>query len=83
METKLSYMGDDQASVKTADSKIQMSFPCWQYSMYIFHILLGEIGTWIYGEKTADAPSLSASWTQFYTALLSADFNQYPLVLLH
>lgn len=36
METKFSYMGNDQASVKTADTKIQMSFPCWLYCMYIF-----------------------------------------------
>ena len=83
METKLSYMADDQASVKTADTKFQMSFPCWQYSMCIFHtLLLGESSPRDCTERgQQQKASLSFSWTLFYAPFAFADFNLYSFAV--
>lgn len=47
LETRVNYEDShpyvhDQTPIKPLDTKAGVSFPCWQYSTWIFHVLLLE-----------------------------------------
>lgn len=65
-------MGDDQASVKLPEHQDSNELPL----LAIFHVYFSHIAGRnrylnLWEKDSFDAPSLSASWTQFYTALPS------------
>lgn len=87
LKTEIHHVGGqlcicDRAPIKTLDTKVQVSFPGWQYSVHVSYINTRKVSLDSLRRRQWKLHIWNFSWTPPHVLPL-ADFNVYPLAVMN